>query len=151
MLGLQFGALLSGAVITEYIFSWPGIGSLTVEAIYRRDYPLVQGCVLVIAVSYLGDTVLTMPLCDALQRRWPEAQLDVWCRTRCRDLFTGLYPVERLIVSDAVPADRTRESGLPAARRREHLRLLREQEFDLVVDASRLIRTRQPRSATICS
>ena len=50
---LQFGALLAGSLITETIFSWPGIGRLTVQAIQTRDYPLVQGCVLVIAVAYL--------------------------------------------------------------------------------------------------
>jgi peptide/nickel transport system permease protein len=53
LLGLQLGALLAGAVITEIVFSWPGLGSLTVEAIQRRDYPLLQGCVLVISVSYV--------------------------------------------------------------------------------------------------
>ena len=50
---LQFGALLAGSLITETIFSWPGIGRLTVQAIQTRDYPLVQGCVLVIATSYV--------------------------------------------------------------------------------------------------
>jgi len=53
IMSLQFGALLAGSLITETIFSWPGIGRLTVQAIQTRDYPLVQGCVLVIAVSYL--------------------------------------------------------------------------------------------------
>jgi peptide/nickel transport system permease protein len=53
IVSLQFGALLAGSLITETIFSWPGIGRLTVQAIQTRDYPLVQGCVLVIAVSYL--------------------------------------------------------------------------------------------------
>lgn len=53
LLGLQLGALLAGAVITETVFSWPGIGSLLIESIQKRDYPLVQGCVLLIAVSYL--------------------------------------------------------------------------------------------------
>jgi peptide/nickel transport system permease protein len=50
VLGLQFGALLAGSVITETLFSWPGIGRLTVQAIEARDYPLVQGCVLFIAL-----------------------------------------------------------------------------------------------------
>ncbi len=50
--GLQLGALLAGAIITETIFSWPGIGRLTIQAINARDYPLVQGCVLAIALSY---------------------------------------------------------------------------------------------------
>jgi peptide/nickel transport system permease protein len=53
ILSLQFGSLLAGSIITETIFSWPGIGRLTVQAIQTRDYPLVQGCVLVIAISYL--------------------------------------------------------------------------------------------------
>ncbi len=53
IMGLQFGALLSGAVITETIFSWPGIGRLLIDAINTRDYPLVQGTVLVIALSYI--------------------------------------------------------------------------------------------------
>ena len=53
IMSLQFGALLAGSLITETIFSWPGVGRLTVQAIQTRDYPLVQGCVLVIAVAYL--------------------------------------------------------------------------------------------------
>jgi peptide/nickel transport system permease protein len=53
ILSLQFGALLAGSLITETIFSWPGIGRLTIQAIQTRDYPLVQGCVLVIAISYV--------------------------------------------------------------------------------------------------
>ena len=51
--GMQLGALLSGAVITEYIFAWPGIGRLMITAIEARDYPLVQGCVLNIALCYV--------------------------------------------------------------------------------------------------
>lgn len=53
VMGLQLGALLSGAVITETIFSWPGVGRLMIEAIEKRDYPLVQGCVLNIALCYV--------------------------------------------------------------------------------------------------
>jgi len=59
LLGLQLGALLAGAVITEMIFSWPGIGQLTIESIQRRDYPLVQACVLLISVTYVGVNTLT--------------------------------------------------------------------------------------------
>lgn len=59
VLGLQFGSLLAGSVITETIFSWPGLGRLTVEAIQARDYPVVQGCVLVIALSYVLANLLT--------------------------------------------------------------------------------------------
>ncbi len=53
VLGLQFGALLAGSIITETIFSWPGVGRLTINAINGRDYPLVQGCVLFIALFYV--------------------------------------------------------------------------------------------------
>jgi len=53
IMSLQFGALLAGSLITETIFSWPGLGRLTVQAIQTRDYPVVQGCVLVIAVAYV--------------------------------------------------------------------------------------------------
>jgi len=59
ILGLQFGSLLAGAIITETIFSWPGIGRLTVQAIQARDYPLLQGCILLIAVSYVIVNLLT--------------------------------------------------------------------------------------------
>ena len=52
-------ALLAGSLITETIFSWPGLGRLTVQAIQTRDYPLVQGCVLVIAVSYILVNFIT--------------------------------------------------------------------------------------------
>ena len=57
--GLQLGSLLGGAIITETIFAWPGIGRLTLQAIQGRDYPLVQGCVLVIAVDYVAANLLT--------------------------------------------------------------------------------------------
>jgi peptide/nickel transport system permease protein len=53
VMSLQFGSLLTGSLITETIFSWPGLGRLTIQAIQTRDYPLVQGCVLVIATSYV--------------------------------------------------------------------------------------------------
>lgn len=53
LLGLQFGALLAGAIVTETIFSWPGIGRLTVSAINNRDYPLLQGCILAIGLTYV--------------------------------------------------------------------------------------------------
>jgi len=52
VVGLQFGALLAGAIVTETIFSWPGIGRLTVSAISNRDYALVQGCILAIGLTY---------------------------------------------------------------------------------------------------
>lgn len=53
IVGLQVGGLLAGSIITETIFAWPGIGRLTIQAINARDYPLVQGCVLVIALGYV--------------------------------------------------------------------------------------------------
>jgi ABC-type dipeptide/oligopeptide/nickel transport system permease component len=59
ILGLQFGTLLAGTIVTESIFSWPGIGRLTVQAISSRDYPLLQGCILVIALSYVLVNLLT--------------------------------------------------------------------------------------------
>ncbi|MEJ2609144.1 MAG: ABC transporter permease [Candidatus Thiodiazotropha sp.] len=59
LLGLQLGALLGGAVVTEVIFDWPGIGSLMIESIQRRDYPVVQGCVLFISLAYVLVNTLT--------------------------------------------------------------------------------------------
>jgi ABC-type dipeptide/oligopeptide/nickel transport system permease component len=59
LIGLQFGAVLTGAVITETIFAWPGIGRLLIQSIGFRDYPLVQGCILFIAVTYVGMNLLT--------------------------------------------------------------------------------------------
>ncbi len=59
ILGLQFGTLLAGAVITEIVFSWPGVGQLIIEAIQKRDYPLLQGCVLLISLSYVVVNTLT--------------------------------------------------------------------------------------------
>ena len=70
--GLQVGALLGGAVITETVFAWPGLGALTVEAIGARDYPLVQGCVLLIAGVYVlvnGLTELAYGWIDPRVRR----------------------------------------------------------------------------------
>ena len=59
ILGLQFGTLLAGTIVTESVFSWPGIGRLSVQAIEARDYPLLQGCILLIAVSYVFVNLLT--------------------------------------------------------------------------------------------
>lgn len=59
VLGLQFGAMLAGTVVTEMIFSWPGVGRLTIGAIQNRDYFLVQGCVLVIGLTYVAVNFLT--------------------------------------------------------------------------------------------
>jgi ABC-type dipeptide/oligopeptide/nickel transport system permease component len=59
VVGLQFGALLAGAIVTETIFSWPGIGRLTISAISSRDYYLVQGCILMIGLTYVAVNFLT--------------------------------------------------------------------------------------------
>ncbi len=59
VLGLQLGTLLGGAVITEIIFAWPGVGQLTIESIQRRDYPAVQACILLISLSYVLVNTLT--------------------------------------------------------------------------------------------
>jgi len=59
VLGLQLGVLLTGAIITETIFGWPGLGRLTIQAIETRDYPLVQGCVLMIALTYVAVNIAT--------------------------------------------------------------------------------------------
>jgi ABC-type dipeptide/oligopeptide/nickel transport system permease component len=75
VIGLQFGALLSGAVITETIFAYPGIGRLLINAIFSRDFPLVQACVLVIATSYLVVNLLVdiaYAIADARVRLWRE-------------------------------------------------------------------------------
>src|SRR5712671_222112 len=53
VLGLQLGTLIGGAVITEYVFALPGVGRLVVDAVFARDYPLVQGVVLLIAVGFI--------------------------------------------------------------------------------------------------
>jgi ABC-type dipeptide/oligopeptide/nickel transport system permease component len=59
IVGLQMGSLLAGAVITETIFSWNGIGRLMVDSIEKRDYPVTQACVLVVAFSYVLINQLT--------------------------------------------------------------------------------------------
>ncbi|HEY5997675.1 MAG TPA: nickel ABC transporter permease [bacterium] len=69
IVGLQFGALLSGAVVTENVFSWPGVGTLLIQAITARDYPLVQGCVLVISLCYVAVNFLTDALYSVIDPR----------------------------------------------------------------------------------
>jgi peptide/nickel transport system permease protein len=59
IIGLQFGAVLTGTIITESIFAWPGIGRLLIQAINFRDYPLVQGCILFISVTYVAMNLVT--------------------------------------------------------------------------------------------
>jgi len=67
--GLQVGALLTGAIITETIFAWPGVGRLLIQAIAFRDYPLVQGCVLLIAATYVLVNLATDLVYAALDPR----------------------------------------------------------------------------------
>jgi peptide/nickel transport system permease protein len=69
IIGLQFGALLSGAIITETIFAWPGLGRLLIEAIQTRDFPLVQGSVLAIALTYVMVNLITDLLYTAVDPR----------------------------------------------------------------------------------
>ena len=69
IVGLQFGAVLTGTIITETIFAWPGIGRLLIQAISFRDYPLVQGCILLIAVTYVSMNLLTDLLYGLLDPR----------------------------------------------------------------------------------
>ena len=69
VVGLQFGALLAGAIVTETIFSWPGIGRLTIQAISNRDYYLVQGCILAIGLTYVVVNFLTDFLYSAVNPR----------------------------------------------------------------------------------
>ena len=59
VLGLQFGAVLTGAVITETIFAWPGVGRLLIQSISFRDYTLVQGCFLLIVITYVTMNLLS--------------------------------------------------------------------------------------------
>lgn len=54
VMGLQFGSLLGGAVVTETVFNWPGVGRMLIQAILRKDFPVVQGIVLVLALSFVG-------------------------------------------------------------------------------------------------
>jgi ABC-type dipeptide/oligopeptide/nickel transport system permease component len=67
--GLQIGVVLTGAVITETIFAWPGIGRLLVQSIGFRDYPMVQGCILLIAVTYVSVNLIVDLLYGVLDPR----------------------------------------------------------------------------------
>ncbi len=98
IMGLQFGALLGGSVITETVFSWPGIGRELIQAIQGRDYPVVQGCVLLISFCYVFVNLLTDVIYSILD---PRIQYEVkpvaWhgvlagARTRIRK-FAGGFP-----------------------------------------------------------
>jgi peptide/nickel transport system permease protein len=69
VIGLQFGALLAGTIVTETIFAWPGIGRLTISAISNRDYSLVQGCLLCIGLTYVAVNFFTDLVYSALNPR----------------------------------------------------------------------------------
>ena len=69
IVALQFGAVLTGAVITETIFAWPGIGRLLIQSIGFRDYPMVQGCILLIAVTYVTVNLITDVIYGVLDPR----------------------------------------------------------------------------------
>jgi ABC-type dipeptide/oligopeptide/nickel transport system permease component len=69
LIGLQFGTLLGGAVVTETIFAWPGVGRLAVQSIFVRDYPVVQAGVLVLAMSFVALNLLVDVLYGALDPR----------------------------------------------------------------------------------
>ena len=69
VLGLHLGGVLTGAVITETIFAWPGVGRLLVQSISARDYPAVQGCILLIAATYVTTNLLVDVLYGYLDPR----------------------------------------------------------------------------------
>lgn len=69
VIGLQLGALLGGAVVTETVFDWPGLGQLLIESIQRRDYPVVQGAVLLIALTYIAVNAIVDLLYTRLDPR----------------------------------------------------------------------------------
>ena len=85
VVGLQFGALLAGAIVTETIFSWPGLGRLTVSAISNRDYALVQGCLLSIGLTYVLVNFFT----DVVYR---------WVNPRMRLAASGLFTRIRTVM-----------------------------------------------------
>ncbi|WP_332770851.1 ABC transporter permease [Phenylobacterium sp.] len=59
MIGLTLGGLLGGAVVTETVFSLPGLGRLMVESVFARDYPVIQGCMVIVTVAYVSVNLLT--------------------------------------------------------------------------------------------
>jgi peptide/nickel transport system permease protein len=69
VLGLQFGGALAGAIVTESVFAWPGVGTFVLDAIYKRDYPVVQAAVLVVATVYILTNLLIDLLYVALDPR----------------------------------------------------------------------------------
>lgn len=73
LFGTQLGALLTGAVVTEQIFDWPGLGQLTIESIHKRDYPVLQACILLISLIYVLINLFTDLLYTVLD---PRVRLD---------------------------------------------------------------------------
>ncbi len=69
VMGLQFGALMSGAVLTETVFAWPGVGKYMIDAVFSRDYPVVRACILLFAVSFLFINLLVDVLYVAIDPR----------------------------------------------------------------------------------
>ncbi len=69
VLGLQFGGALAGAIVTESVFAWPGVGTFVLDAIYKRDYPVVQAAVLVVATVYILTNMLVDLLYGVLDPR----------------------------------------------------------------------------------
>jgi peptide/nickel transport system permease protein len=69
IVGLQLGALISGAVVTEQIFVLPGFGKLTIDAVFTRDYPMIQGVVLVTAAAYIAINLLVDLLYSVIDPR----------------------------------------------------------------------------------
>ena len=69
VVGLQIGSLLGGAIVTETVFAWPGVGRLIIQSISARDYQLVQGCVIFIATIYIITNLLADILYGLLDPR----------------------------------------------------------------------------------
>ena len=69
IIGLQLGALLGGTYIIENVFAWPGIGRLLIQSIGFRDYPMVQGCILLIAFTYVTVNLVTDVMYGVLDPR----------------------------------------------------------------------------------
>jgi len=73
VIGLEFGALLGGAIITETVFAWPGVGSLVVRAIGQKDFPVVVGCVTMLAVVFVAINLVVDVLYGYLDPRVRQA------------------------------------------------------------------------------
>ena len=119
LVGLQFGAVLTGAVITETIFAWPGIGRLLIQSIGFRDYPLVQGCILLIALTYVGVNLLTDMLYGVLD---PEDPVRM---TRVGAAIVLVAVLAALVGPVLMPFDPARPGAGAAARRAQRPALVR--------------------------